>query len=491
MSTTTCKKSSVPRSVDLSSASFTQRATKPLASVPESPLEEASALASARAAATNDALRERIATCSSERNAENTTASPSTSPTSTSSESCLSEAASINSAATWNVIETDKSLPIAVRAAPVVPPAPVSSEVASDIQSKANLVAVGSATSADARAANSEREVLFRPFLESQFETKAPSLQLRRLLLRTPGVRRGRHDTGVQISSSVFGCVLGNLIGHCLLPKAKRCNLIVVIRERLLRMVRLLSLSSGEDVQFLARGLASAPIVRSQRRNLAELRIEADVHKNSRHGNIAAAIGATAAIITCIAILTSKKTALWIHGRAVLLSAFVRAESMLTDWMQMSAWDPEARGSLEAERRAICRACKAVQVAILMSTEQNLDPFSSIRLQLAAAERAAFPPAWVGSTTHESLLEKIEQRELLGPDLAQTEALPPSTWSTRPVQDNLKIVPLAALLSNKSDTDDTESSSSSSVSGGTHMQSDAVSEVSAFEELEVGSVSES
>lgn len=224
---------------------------------------------------------------------------------------------------------------------------------------------------------------------------------------------------------------------HCLLPKAKKSALIVVVRERLLRISKLLSLSSGPDVEFLARGLASAPLVRSQRRLLPEIK---SAGVDSRYGCVATPIGATAAIICTIALLVSRESSQWLKERAVLLSALVRAESQLVDWSQTGTWDAEARSSLEAEKRALARATKAVEIAILQSTEQNLDSMTSMRLQLAAAEHAAFPPCRIGQSTQDAVIQKIQSRQMLTNSVSSLEAAPPRGWPSA-----LTVVPLAAL----------------------------------------------
>lgn len=335
------------------------------------------------------------------------------------------------------------------------------------------------ATPVDAKGASSEREILFRPSLQWQYVNKSPPLYLRRLLLRAPGSRRGRHDRGVETSSSVFGTVLSNLIAHCLLPRAKKCHVFIVIRERLARIARLLSLSSGGDVQFLARGIASAPLVRSQRRLLPELK---NTGIDAKYGCVATPVGATAAVICTVALLVSKGTCEWIKSRALLLSALIRAESQLIDWGQAGSWDAEARASLEAERRALARAAKAVEVAIVQSTEQNLGAMESMRLQLAAAEHGAFPPCSIGQNTQAMLTRKIEAREMFAISLEQLEAKPTRGWPT-----SLTVVPLAAL---PADGSRVPMGSSSSGSGSLTVVSDTASAVSeAWEDVSVMSES--
>lgn len=275
--------------------------------------------------------------------------------------------------------------------------------------------------------------------------------------------------------------MLANLISHCLLPKAKKAHLVTVIRNRLERIARLLALSSGPDVQFLARGLASAPLVRSQRRLLPEI---AQAGVDSKYGCVATPIGATAAIICAVSTLTSRANADWMKERVVLLSAFLRAESQLRDWAQMTSWDAEARSSIDAEQRAIVRAGKAVEVAIEVSSERDLDAMGSMRLQLAAAERAAYAPHALCAHTQATLLSKIEARELISDSVAQMEALPSRAWPQfGPL---LTVVPLAALPADGSRVP-MGSSSSESGSGWT-LQSDTasvVSESSSWDEIPV------
>jgi len=471
MSTSTSVNSRTPLSLDLASRSASHLVRKATLSGP-SDIDLEAASASSLEDVKNLSFRREMVPRSIVRSAENTTANANTIPTSTSSLICFSDAASMSSAATWNVIDTDKSEPIVVNAAPVVPPAPLMSEGAAI---SPMLYPVSLVTVTDSRRATSEKDVLFKPFLKWQISNKSPSLYLRRLILRSPGPRRGRHDQGVQTSSCVFGTVLANLMAHCLLPRAKKSALIVIVRARLLRISKLLSLSTGPDVEFLARGLASAPLVRSQRRLLPEIK---NARVDSRYGCVATPIGATAAIICTIALLVSRDSAGWMKERAVILSALVRAESQLEDWGQTGSWDTEARSSLEAEKRALARASKAVEVAILQSSEQNVDAMTSIRLQLAAAEHGAFPPCYIGQNTQNAIVKKIESRQLMANSLSSMEAAPPRGWPS-----TLAVVPLAALPADGSRVE--LGSSSSSGTESLTVVSETASVVSEWENVSV------
>ena len=235
--------------------------------------------------------------------------------------------------------------------------------------------------------------------------------------------------------------MLANIINFALLPKAKRSHLLTVLRGRLQRMATFLSLASGPDTVFLARGLASARIVRSQRRTLPEIKNGTGV--DPKYGDVGTAIGATAAVLAVVGTLVSRDNVSWMKERSVLLSAIVRAEIQMVDWSSRVAWDAETRSALDAERRAATRAATAVEMAVLLAQEQKLSDMENMRLQLAAAERAAFAPYNLSEKTQEAVLLKIKNRELIASSVQAMEMQPVvASWAV-PVSPSY--VPLAAL----------------------------------------------
>lgn len=322
-----------------------------------------------------------------------------------------------------------------------------------------------------------ESAIALRPFLQWQLSKRTQPLYLRRLLLRSSVKRKlgERHDLGVTTSSCVFGCTLGNMVSHLLLPRARKAHVLTLIAEQLKRMSALLARSSGPDVDRLGRGLAAGYVVRSQLRRLPEL---AQIKLDCRYGNTGTAIGATASVLTAIGILLNKGNCEWFHKRAVLLSALVRSEAYLTDWHSRSS-DVDALAVLACERRAIARAVRGVEVAILIATEMGLDEMGSMRLQLRTAMRAAFAPTHLSLNTQDEILASIERRELVF-----DEAPLPFFKEKRLVPEAADFVPLSELVIKSGDG---VGSSSSSGSSSGIVSSISNSDTSEFDEVETGS----
>lgn len=261
------------------------------------------------------------------------------------------------------------------------------------------------------------------------------------------------------------------MISHLLLPRARKTHLLTLISERLKRMAALLARSSGPDATRLGRGLAAGRVVKSQLRRLPEL---SACKLDCRYGNAGTCIGATAAVLTAIGILVNCNNADWFRRRAALLSALVRTEGHLTDWCSRGT-DVDAAAVLACECRAIARSIRAVEVAILISAESGLDAIQSMRLQLSAAQKAAFAPTYLSLHSQTDVLETIERRELV------FDEEPPPVAPAPPAQQAGDFVPLSELVI---PTRACESSSSGSSSG--VVSSISSSGASEFEAVEMG-----
>jgi hypothetical protein len=250
------------------------------------------------------------------------------------------------------------------------------------------------------------------------------------------------------------------MMNHLLMPKARKSAVLTCIAERVRRMAALLARSSGQDVIRLGRGLAAGRLIVSQARALPEL---LGVKIDPRYGNAGTIIGATASVIIACSILVTPSNAEWFRGRAAFLSALVRCEGHLNDWTSQST-DCDAAAVLECECRAVARAIRATEVAILIATERGLDAMASVRLQLGAAQKAAFPPTQISLQMQPAILAAIERRELIFEDACpMVEDQPP------PLSAPDGVIPLAEL--GRFDVGNSGSSSSSGSSSGVLLSS--------------------
>jgi hypothetical protein len=157
---------------------------------------------------------------------------------------------------------------------------------------------------------------------------------------------------------------------------------------------------SGDDALLLGYGLASCSVVRNQQRKLrgSSLRID------SRYGVGSAAIGATAAIISVIAVLARfdpSASEYFMHADNLRTTLRV-ADDRLAQWSTRNTnyTDAEALG---AERRALRRAHNSISAAMSRAESDVGSAIDQLNVQLASASIAAFPPLRVARDNQEEM----------------------------------------------------------------------------------------
>ena len=329
------------------------------------------------------------------RSAVSITAVATTAPTSSSERIPISLAASTSSEAVCNEMDTERSLPMVDNAISVVPPAPVKSPIACFVNAH------------EAAAGVKERAVIFPPFLSWQQRQRVPELLLRRLVLRAPGGKRSRRD-GVATLGSVFGTCLGNIVAHTKIDGAKTSTVLRRLRESLERISYLHSRMSGPDAEALAGGLAASRAITAQQKLLPELNA---VKIDSKYGNAATVVGATASILCTLGMLSGSANASFLLEHKVLQTALDKAEASLSQWAEVAKLAVNGgEHNLNAERRAIRRA--KIGAAAAAATSTATFPLGMLAAQLHAAARAAFPPVYVSGTTQKGLCLAIAQNAL-------------------------------------------------------------------------------
>ena len=441
------------------------------------------ARAATLAFSTDLALRLPNSAAMAECNALNTMAKPSTSAMSSSSASWLSCAACSSSCAMPKLTDTDKSEPIPLKVPNVVPPMPpVAAPVPPAVVGlplilKENydeaLTVSRSACRAAARdgcrmligffAYQHGKELITRLLYLTSAQARGVQKQQAKRRKTSNGLAAHQrelqggssdeddqddHDhtaaatagagDSVQFCGLACGTSLGNIVFYLEgrgVP-AERAHILRSIRARLLPCAEALKSMRGADADQLMLGMASCRIVAPQRLAMPELARRRGASGASggagvcgrfdaKYGNVATAVGVTAALLVAFAIMAADVPAHCNHfvkdcsfGKALRC-----AEAQLLNWRSTAA---QTRAALSAEARALQRASLAVCEAIAFSNERKLAPAMAMAIQLRWARRAAFPDGeLVDEFTHARLCERIRSRQLF--ELPEVHTAPPTS----------------------------------------------------------------
>lgn len=244
------------------------------------------------------------------------------------------------------------------------------------------------------------------------------AVYFRRLVLTLPSATSGKRSReyakardGVSSCGSAFGTTLGSLCmyleGRGL--SAERAYILRSVRTQLLPIAEALQTMRGADAEYLARGLASCRVAQAQRGGMCEPMTKID-HK---YGNPYTCIGATAALITCMGIMSSVQAHAAHLGRDNSLGKALRCALVnLENWKASRiAMSEDAWRALAAERRALQRASAAARRAAYVA--QDLPPHELIARQIEWARIAAFPAnRLVNEFSQSSILSDIEIQTL-------------------------------------------------------------------------------
>lgn len=345
-------------------------------------------------AAIADRWRSPLAYSNSILRADSAIATPSTSPTNSSSRMSVSCAAASSSDATWKETDTERSDPIDVSAPSDAPPAPTS--CCPDI------------SQLDARRAAAVAYEMIRPTLLWQLRSHTHPLLVQRLYLETFSVARQPQGKRKRIRywdvlpsvGTTFGATLGQILAHVARPRESHTRLLRAIRDALISVAERHKHMSGDDALLLGYGLASCSVMRNQQRKLRGVGLRID----ARYGNGFAALGACAAVIATHAVLALCEPSAPAYFMAAdnLRTTLRVAEERLSQWGTRSQnyTDAEALG---AERRALRRAHLALDAeaasraeAVEVAAGDTIYAIDRFQAQLAVATLAAYPPRRVG-----------------------------------------------------------------------------------------------
>jgi len=207
----------------------------------------------------------------------------------------------------------------------------------------------------------------------------------------------------------IMGCTLRNVLafaGVCGggpgLSYARALRVIVTFLDPLVAAIGRIT---GER-DILASGLACHRVLRAQRRHLPELSGTRDWLAKKGLENVA--FGVTASVLTAyyVAAHNGGSVASIANG---LEKCCRTAERILRHWkMETVEQAAEQVAIVDAEARALARACAACAGAALEAKRQSLSNVDALRLQFETMRAAAWPAGECCSAeTHEQLCAKI------------------------------------------------------------------------------------
>jgi len=237
-------------------------------------------------------------------------------------------------------------------------------------------------------------------------------------------------------AGSIFGCVLGAVIGFVTTKDERVCDVMRRLRGCLEPVGKDAMSCLGEDAIHLQRGFASHHAIRGQLPYLHESKMS--VRIDSRYGKKSVALGVSACVYFVLSSLATRTE----NSVALLYASSMwmrRCYKMLSHWNTSShVCGVFQFQALEAERRALERGAHAFDAADAEAKRTGLDIHNTLRLKLAYVRKAMWPPGRV--------LDAKTQAALL--DWVNSDSFTKDIKLQREVQPSMNItinVPLSAI----------------------------------------------
>ena len=345
--------------------------------------------------------------------------------TSSSSPSCISLAAPMNSFATEKLIETDKSDPMFESAALVTSSVdiPIRKPRSFGTFSHVDGCPTMFISQADITWSNECARRLFETSIlcrqnETLLKCQLYYLQTEKKFHKT-GVKRGYRsspsatDTKIECSGASYGCSIGNILAFCGHENANMPSMLRCIKAALIPVSTAVMALGGLDANALTTGIASRRITRSQLLQISSSEAKG-VH--SRDGTASVVIGLAAAIFSVFSVLKSQATSSqeedisWLTNKEILKQTLVVGQHILGTSIPQgnSAIPAFAKHAMAAEARALERAICSVDTAMRLSAQNDLATNQAFALQLSFFAKAVWPAGeTVGENSHQELLQRL------------------------------------------------------------------------------------
>lgn len=393
--------------------------------------------------------------------------------TSSSSPICASLAAPINSLATENEMDTERSAPRLDNALDVIappadmmvpktaPPPPMFRVPLAPYPAVAGTTKRVSQCVLKRAALTSQRLVdgpllsrldnihaylpVFSAFLSRRDPPPSSTGRKRRQ-------EKGALSTTAECTGVVYGCCLGSLVAYLKVANVTTAFTVRQI-EAVLQPVAASAINTrGVDSRVLCAGIASSRVLRAQLAYLTQSRLPNSLH--SRNGNPSTIIGMCASVFVTFSILSSsllgsveakqlERDVTWMMARRSMEQVLQVADEMAIAALPLDGWaaaPPFEIAALDAEHRAIQRARCGVEAARLFVDLHGFAPISAFRKSLDWFCRAAWPAGeLLNERTHVELLQKMSSVSYY------LTAVPSTPTDNASGSESIDLVPLAQL----------------------------------------------
>lgn len=424
--------------------------------------------------------------------------------TSSSSPIWESRAAPMNSLATEKEIDTERSAPRLDRAPDVIAPLPAMPlRMSGTVQPPAPLFRAPLAPHPAStgtkrvspcvlkRAAQTTRRLMDGPLLSRLCQHAYLPVFSAFLARREPspstsgrkrrGQDRGALSTTTECAGVVYGCCLGSLVAYLKLANVSTSFTVRQIEAALNPAAASALRTRGVDAHLLCASIASSRVLRTQLALSSADGMPSGLH--SRNGNPATMIGMCASIFAAFSLLSSpmlgsvelkqlERDVAWMMEHRTLEQVLSAANAIASNAVPLDGWaaaPPFELAALDAEQRAIQRACRGVDAARAFAERHGLATTSAFRKMMDWFCRAAWPPGeLLNERTHDDVLQRMghEAYYLSPPSTDDSDG----SSGCHAIPD---LVPLAQLsgLAERSSRSAADSDASSIATGSSHTLS--------------------
>lgn len=234
------------------------------------------------------------------------------------------------------------------------------------------------------------------------------------------GQDRGVLSTTAECAGVVYGCCLGSLVAYLKLANVSTSFTVRQIEAALNPVAASALKTRGVDARLLCASIASSRVLRTQLALSPADGMPSGLH--SRNGNPSTMIGMCASIFVAFSLLSSpmlgsveikqlERDVAWMMEHRTLEQVLSAANTIASNGVPLDGWvaaPPFELAALDAEQRAIQRACRGVCVARAFAERHGLAPTSAFRKMMDWFCRAAWPSGeLLNERTHDDVLQRM------------------------------------------------------------------------------------
>lgn len=234
------------------------------------------------------------------------------------------------------------------------------------------------------------------------------------------GQDRGALSTTTECAGVVYGCCLGSLVAYLKLANVSTSFTVRQIEAALNPVAASALKTRGVDARLLCASIASSRVLRMQLALASADGMPSGLH--SRNGNPATMIGMCASIFAAFSLLSSpligsveikqlERDVAWMMEHRTLEQVLSAANAIASNAVPLDGWaaaPPFELAALDAEQRAIQRARRGVDAARAFAERHGFATTSAFRKMMDWFCRAAWPPGeLLNERTHDDVLQRM------------------------------------------------------------------------------------